>query len=65
MGPGGVWWTFHLRGSGLTPGQSTKTLSATWLRYMGEKERESEMEREREGRRVGAGKKVIKIEKNS
>ena len=30
-GPMSSTWLSHLRGSGLTPGQSTKTLSATWL----------------------------------
>ena len=37
----------HLRSSGLTPGQSTKTLSATRLRRKG-KERKKERNRERE-----------------
>ena len=35
----------HLRASGLTPGQSTKTLSATWFRR---KRRKRKKERERE-----------------
>ena len=32
-------WLSHLRGSGLTPGQSTKTLSAPQLRRKGRKEK--------------------------
>ena len=38
---GPVSWTrlSHLSGSGLTPGWSTKTLSATWLRRKGRKEK--------------------------
>ena len=31
-GPISLTWLSHLGGSDLTPGQSTKTLSATWLR---------------------------------
>ena len=47
-GPGGLWWPSvlnllsHLRGSGLTPGQSNKTLSATQLRRKGRKKRKKE-----------------------
>ena len=34
-------WLSHLRGTGLTPSQSTKTLSATWLRRKGRKKRKT------------------------
>ena len=44
-------WTqlSHLRGSGLTPGWSTKTLSATWLRRKGRKKRKKYIFTERNG----------------
>ena len=33
-------WPSHLGGSGLTPGRSTKTLPATWLRRKGRKKKQ-------------------------
>ena len=36
-GPTSWTWLSHLGGSGFTPSQSTKTLSATWLRGKGKK----------------------------
>ena len=44
---GPMFWTqlSHLRVSGLIPGQSTKTLSATWLRRKGRKKRKKKKKR--------------------
>ena len=80
---GGLWYTnvlnsaLPLRGTGLTPGRSTKTLSATQLSRKGRKkkrnrkrEREGGRERGKEGGREEGRKerkkenKFLKIKKN-
>ena len=53
-GPLSWTWLSHLRGTGLTPGWSTKTVSATWLRRKGRKKRKKERKKRKE-------KKVIKV----
>ena len=55
-------WTLlsHLRGSGLIPGRSTKTLSATRLRRKVRK-RKKERKKEREGERERERKKERKL----
>ena len=56
-------WTLlsHLRGSGLIPGRSTKTLSSTWLRKKGRKK--EGRKKGKKGRKEGRKKKRKKESK--